>query len=269
MKALARKRLLFLHALPACGLLLLGMDALAAPPTAAEIVEHLDAVRRPARSFKVHLKITDIRDGKPAAVTELDIFARKVDGYPDFDILTHSLLPEADRGKVLLNKGTSVWLYDPKSSRPVSFAYEKIRSRFFVAYGLTSSFAREYDTVLLGVEEIEDAARKPRSCYHLHLTARKDVKTSQGEMHYWVDAKSLLPVRGHVHSGSGRLLRTAYYTRYQNVLGRLRPTRLLVVSGVERGLLQDIEFSEFAHRDFPESAFAQESMAAISKGGLP
>jgi outer membrane lipoprotein-sorting protein len=241
----------------------------AAPPNADEIVASLDAIRRPAKSFKVHLKLTEIRDGKVGEVAEFDIYARKVEGYPDFETVTRCLLPESDRGKVLLSKGTSVWLLDPKSSRPVSLAYEKVRSRLYVAYGLTTSFVSEYDSALLGVEQIEDAAREMRTCHHLEMKAKKEVKTSQGLLHYWVDTKTLQPVRGQVHSASGRLLRTAYYTRYQEVLGKLRPTRLMSVSGVERGLLQDIDFSGFAYRDYPAEMFTLEAMAAISKGSTP
>jgi hypothetical protein len=95
------------------------------------------------------------------------------------------------------------------------------------------------------------------------------MQTSQGQLHYWVDSKNLLPVRGQIYSASGRLLRIAYYTRYEKVLGELRPTRLPVVSGTERGLITDVEFSDFAYRDFPEDAFSLESMAAISKKGMP
>jgi outer membrane lipoprotein-sorting protein len=241
----------------------------AAPPTAAEIAARLDDLRRPAKSFQVRVKLTEIRDGMVDTISEFDVFARKVGGYPDFDTLARCLQPESDKGKVLLTRGTNAWVYDPKSSRPVSISYEKMRSKFFVSYGLTSSFVQEYDATLLGAETILDAARKERSCLHLDFTHRDGGRLAPGNLHYWVDAENLRPVRGQIHSASGRLLRTAYYTRFQKLLGRERPTRLLVVSGVERGLLTDVEFSQLAYREMPAEEFMVDAMPAFSRTGAP
>src|SRR3954468_8421500 len=195
----------------------------AAPPTPAELAAYLDNVRRPSKSFQVRIKLAELRDSKADKVFEFDVFARKVSGYPDFDTLTRCLLPESDKGKVLLTKGTQAWLYDPNSSRPVSISYEKVRSKFFVSYGLTSSFVQEYDPTLLGTESILDAARKERICYHLHLVHREDNKIAPGSLDYWIDTDSMRIVRGQISSSSGKLLRTVYYTRFQDVMGRERP----------------------------------------------
>jgi hypothetical protein len=241
----------------------------AAPPTAAELAAHLDEVRRPLKSFHVRIKLTEVRDGKIDKVSEFDVFARKVSGYPDFDTLTRCLQPEQEKGKVLLTKGTNAWVYDPNSSRPVSVSYEKVRSKFFVSYGLTSSFVQEYDAQLVGTEKIEDAARKVRTCHHLYLVHREGSKIAPGSLHYWADVDSLRPVRGQILSSSGRLMRTVYYTRFQEVLGRERPTRLPVVSGTEQGLLTDVDFSQLEYREMPAEVFAVEGMAAFSKRGTP
>lgn len=241
----------------------------AAPPTAAELAALLDDVRRPLKSFHVHIKMSEIRDGTLDKVLEFDVYARKVAGYPDFDTLTRCLLPESDKGKLLLTKGTEAWIYDPKSSRPVSVSYEKVRSKYFVAYGLTSSFVQEYDAQFLGTEKILDAARKERTCNHLFLAHREGSKLAPGSLHYWVDADSKRPVRGQILSSSGRLLRTVYYTRFQQVLGRERPTRLPVVSGVESGLVIDIDFSDLYYKDFSADKFTLAAMPAISRGEQP
>lgn len=238
---------------------------LAAPPTAQELAVHLDNVRRPSKSFYVRIKLTEVREGKPDTVLEFDVFARKVAGYPDFDTLTRCLLPESDRGKVLLTKGTQAWIYDPKSSRPVSVSYEKLRSKFFVSYGLTSSFVAEYDATLVGTEKVLDVARKERTCLHLHLAHREGSKIAPGSVRYWVDADNLRLVRGQIFSSSGKLLRTVYYTRFQQVLGRERPTRLPVVSGVEPGLVTDVEFKDLAYKDLSEDLFTVQAMPAFSK----
>jgi hypothetical protein len=242
---------------------------LAGPPTAQELAAHCDNVRRPSKSFHVRIKLNEIRDGKLDKVLEFDVFARKVAGYPDFDTLTRCLLPQSDYGKVLLTKGTQAWIYDPKSSRPVSVSYEKLRSKYFVSYGLTSSFVAEYDPTIVGTEKVLDVMRKERTCLLLNLAHREGSKIAPGSVRYWVDADSLRLVRGQIFSSSGKLLRTVYYTRFQQVLGRERPTRLPVVSGVEPGLVTDIEFNDLRYVDLPEDLFTLQAMPAISKGEKP
>jgi outer membrane lipoprotein-sorting protein len=237
-----------------------------ATPTAAELAAHMDKVRRPSKSFSVRVKLTEIRDGETGRVAEFDVYARKVSGYPDFDTLTRCVTPEDDAGKILLTKGSDAWLYDPKSKRPISVSYEKMRSKFFVSYGLTSSFVQEYDAEYGGIETIPDVAKKDRVCHRLHLIHRGGSRIAPGSLDYWVDVANLRPVRGKIMSTSGKVLRTAYYTRFQEVLGELRPTRLPIVSGVERGLVTDVDFSGFAYRDFDAKWFASESMADVSKG---
>jgi len=97
-------------------------------PSGTQLAEHLDRVRRPVKSFSVSITITEIRVGKVSRVGEYVVYARKVAGYPDFDTVTICKTPADDRGKVLLTKGNEAWLYDPKSARPVSISYEKLRN---------------------------------------------------------------------------------------------------------------------------------------------
>jgi len=238
-------------------------------PTGAELAEHLDRVRRPTKSFSVGITVSEIRDGKVSRVGEYVVYARKVAGYPDFDTVTICKTPADDRGKVLLTKGNEAWLYDPKSARPVSVSYDKIRNRFFVAYGLTASFVQEYDGENLGEDKALDAARKEHVCWHLKLTHRGKAGLVPESLQYWLDKETLRLVRGQIYSSSGKLLRTAYYTEFKNVLDEIRPTHLPIVSGIEHGLITDVRFNDLAYRETPANVYTREAMPAISKGTLP
>ncbi len=251
-----------------CGLFV-PIIAAAQAPSGAQLAEHLDRVRRPLKSFRVGITLTEIRDGKVSRTGEYVVYTRKVAGYPDFDTLTICKAPPDDRGKVLLTKGNDAWLYDPKSARPVSISYDKMRNRFFVAYGLTASFVQEYDGENLGEDKGVDAARKEHDCWHLRLTHRGKAGLVPESLQYWLDRETLRPVRGQIYSSSGKLLRTAYYTEFKNVLDEIRPTRLPIVSGVERGLVTDVHFTDLAYQDTPANAFTREAMPAVSKGTLP
>lgn len=242
--------------------------ARAETPTGAELAEHLDRIRRPAKSFRVSITLTEIRDGKVSRIGEYVVYARKVAGYPDFDTLTICKTPADDRGKVLLTKGNEAWLYDPKSARPVSISYDKIRNRFFVAYGLTASFVQEYDTENLGEEKALDAGRKEHDCWHLRLAHRGKAGLVPESLQYWLDKETRRLVRGQIYSSNGALLRTAYYADFKVALDEIRPMHLPIVSGVERGLVTDVRFSDLAYHDTPASLYTREAMPAISKGAL-
>lgn len=238
-------------------------------PTGHQLAEHLDKTRRPTRSFEVRMKLTELRDGKPTRVSDHQLYSRKSTGRADFDTITRVLAPEEDRSKVILTRGREVWLFDPKSSRPVSISPKQFRGKFFVADALSTSFATQYECENLGEDKVLDAARKERTCFRLRMKLREKGGLTPELVEYWLDKETLRVVRGQFFSGSGRLLRTAYYTGHQRVLDELRPMRILVVSGSEPGLVTDIVFSKLAYRDTPETLFTPEALPGISKGEQP
>lgn len=170
---------------------------------------------------------------------------------------------------MILTKDRDVWLLDPKATRPVPISPQRFRGKFFVADALSTSFAAQYDSQIVGEEKILDAARKECDCHHLRMTLKDKKGTIAETIEYWLEKGTLRVVRGQFFTARGKLLRTAYYTGYQQILGERRPTRILVVSGVEAGLVTDIKFTKLAHRETPPSLYAPEAMSAVSKGELP
>ncbi len=247
----------------------LGASLMAQEPSGQKLAERLDEVRRPGRSFEVRLTLTEIRDGKVSKTSEHRIVARKHPDREDYDTVALALAPEEDKGKVVLTRGIEVWLYDPKSSRPVKISPRQFRGKFFVADALSTSFALSYTSENAGTETILDASRKERACHHLRMKLRQTGGLIPEAIDYWVDRSTLLPVKGEFHNGSGKLLRTAYYMDAQRILGEPRPMRILVVSGTERGLVTDVRFQQIQVRETPEGIYAPEHLPAFSRGELP
>jgi hypothetical protein len=158
---------------------------------------------------------------------------------------------------------------DPKATRPVAISPQKFRAKFFVADALSTSFAAQYDSEIVGEEKVLDAARKESVCHHLRMKLKDKEGTTPETVEYWIEKGTLRVVRGQFFTTKGKLLRTAYYTGYQDVLGERRPTRVLIVSGVEAGLVTDVRFAKLAYRETPASLYAPEAMSAVSKGQLP
>ncbi|MEI6534756.1 MAG: outer membrane lipoprotein-sorting protein [Verrucomicrobiaceae bacterium] len=256
---------------PACFLVFLAASAIAiaADPTGPELAERLDHVRRPEKSFEVRLNITEIRDGKTIQQSSLRVMARKQPDDPHFDAVSLCLEPDADKGKSVLAAGSEVWFYDLKSKRPTQLSAHHFRGKFFVADALSTSFAADYTTELTGEETIKDAARNDVLCYRVKMKRRQKEGLTPEIIEYWVDKKLLQPIRGQFYTGGGKLLRTSYYAGYAKVLEDIRPTRVVVVSNTERGLVTDIKFEGFALHEWPQEMFVKDSLPRVSRGELP
>jgi hypothetical protein len=57
---------------------------------------------------------------------------------------------------------------------------------------------------------------------------------------------------------SGRLLKTAYYRRFQNTLGASRPTEMVIIDGLEPQSVTLVRLSEYGFRDAPTSWFQRD-----------
>ena len=243
--------------------------ALAAPPTGPELAARLDHVRRPDKSFEVKLSITEMHNGKATHQGELRVMARKSKDSAHFDTVTLVLAPDADKGKTVLTTDREVWFKDPKSKRPTQLSAQHFRGKFFVGDALSTSFAADYDSDLVGEETIPDASRKDVLCLRVRMKLKQKGALTPELIEYWVDKKLLQPIRGQFYTANGKLLRTSYYAGYAKVFDELRPTRVLIVSNTERGVITDIKFGAFSLREWPEEMFVKESLERVARGEMP
>lgn len=237
--------------------------------TAAQLAERLDFIRRPTQSFEVKLTITELRNGKTEQTSVMRVMARKHPESTRFDAVALCLAPPADQGKSVFTGDKEVWFFDPKSKHPTRVSPHHFKGRFFVSDALSTSFNSEYETELDGEETIPDASHHNVLCLRLKMKKRDKSGLTPELIEYWVDKKLLQPIRGQFFTGNGKLLRTSYYAAYAKVFGETRPTRVLVVSNTEKGVITDIKFSDFALREWPEAMFSKDALEKVSHGELP
>ena len=249
--------------------LLCFLNSAPAAPTGPELAARLDHVSRPDKSFEVQLNITEMHDGKTTQVSALRVMARKDPTSPHFDAVTSCLGPAADKGKTVLTTAHEVWFLDPKSKNPTQLSAQHFRGKFFVGDALSTSFAADYDAEVVGEETVQDAARKDALCYRLKMTLKKPGALTPDLIEYWVDKKLLQPIKGQFYTAKGKLLRTSYYAGYAKVFDELRPTRVLVVSNTERGVITDIRFSDFKLTEWKDEMFSKEALERVARGELP
>ena len=107
---------------------------------------------------------------------------------------------------------------------------------------------------------MQDGDRQPRHAVKLSLEAVvPDVTYAAADM--WLDAATHRPIKARFYSETHRLLKTAFYRRYEDQLGGVRPTEIVIIDGVNANLVTVMRYSDFVARDVPESWFQRDILA--------
>ena len=223
--------------------------------TGEQILARLDHIRQPNRSFAVSVAVTEVRQGKKEHEATFRMYTRKTGA--GFDSLTVCLSPTADLNKLVLARGDKFWFYDPKSARPVPVSPYQFRNHSFVFDAVNNSVAATYIGEIEGEETVSDLGRTQRKARVLKLVPRES--KSSLITRYWLDKETFSPIKSVVLGRNGEVLRTVYYGDFKNVLGEMRPTRIVVVNPVERGVTE-VKFSVFSFYDAPDSVFEKDLM---------
>ena len=226
--------------------------------TAQEILAASDEIRNPPKPFGLTTTLTEYRDGKPADRMVLKVYSKTQLVGGQYRSLVRFLEPERDRDKLMLKEGNVLWFYDPASKASVRLSpQQRLLGQASNGDVVTVNLARDYGAQLAGEDHINDGDRQPHECVKLDLTAiRDDVTYARIEL--WVDKTDDHPIKGKFYSDSGRLLKTAFYRRWEEQLGRLRPTETIILDGVDTNLVTRMQFSNYAWREIPESWFQRD-----------
>jgi outer membrane lipoprotein-sorting protein len=223
-----------------------------AAPSADEILIASDAIRNPGRPFSVTVTLTEFQAGKQVDTSTLTSYSRMQQGG-QFSSLIRFVLPARDAGKLMLKNGSDMWFYDPVSRASVRLSpQQRLLGQAANGDVATVNLARDYKATLAGEEEIKDGEGKPRKTYKLALVAAVTGVT-YASIEMWTDAESNRPIKAKFFAESGRLLKTAYYRKYQSQLGAERPTETVIIDGLNPQSVTIMRFSDYMARAIPET----------------
>jgi len=227
-------------------------SAASAAPTANSILAASDAIRNPGGAFSVTVTLTEFQAGKQVDASTLTSYSR-TQSNGQFASLVQFVLPARDAGKLMLKNGNDMWFYDPLSKASVRLSpQQRLLGQASNGDVATVNLAKDYTAALAGEEEVQDGERKLRKAHKLALTAANpDVTYASIEM--WVDAENSRPIKARFFAESSRLLKTAYYRRYQPQLGAERPTETVIIDGLDPKSVTIMRFSDYAARSIPET----------------
>lgn len=235
---------------------LLGFGAAAASDAevdALAVLSASDAIRNPHMPFAITVTLMEYRSGKQTANQTLRVYSKSAEKGGQFHTLIRFIAPPRDVNKLMLKNGNDLWFYDPAAKASVRVSpQQRLLGQAANGDVVTVNLAKDYHAVIDSQEEIEDGERRVRRCYKLRLTAASaDVTYHYIEM--WIDADNNRPVKGRFYTESRRLLKTAYYRRYQPELGVARPTETVIIDGLNPEWVTVMRYTDYTWQDVPDS----------------
>jgi hypothetical protein len=237
-----------------------------AAPNAQEIVAASDAVRNPSKPFSLTTTLIEYRNGKEVSSSTVASYAKADKDSGKYLNLVRFVAPARDADKLMLKAGNDLWFYDPASKASVRVSPQQ-RLLGQAANGdiVTVNLAKDYKAELAGQEEVQDGEREKRQAHKLLLAASaEDVTYHRIEL--WVDAANSRPIKARFFADSGRLLKTAYYRRFQPQLGTERPTETVIIDGLDPGWVTIMRYTDYAFRDVPDAWMQRDYLPRFKPG---
>ena len=232
-------------------------------PSGQDIVAAADKVRNPGQPFRLTNTLVEYINGEARNRVVLVVYAREDSTTHQFDNVVRYVDPPRDMGKMVLMNGSNMWFYDPSSKASVRISpQQRLMGQASDGDVVTANLAKDYTAKLLGSETLMDADHKNRDCWHLDLKAAND-EAVYSRIEYWVEKGTYRAVKGKFYSDSGRLLKIAYYHKYTDMMGGMRPAETIIIDAVDQNLVTTMTNSDMRPQQIPEAWFQREYLPRI------
>jgi len=220
---------------------------------ARSILEKSDQIRFPRESFQVDVTINTTTPGEPVDVHKYRVLSK---GNENSIVMTTE--PASERGQILLMKGRDLWIFMPSVSQPVRLSLSQ-RLTGQVANGdlARANFSGDYNPVILRTDTIDG-----EKYWVLELNG-VDRSVTYHKVLYWVRQSNFWPYRAEFYSLSDRLLKTSRYENFQLMLGKQRPTRLIMEDALRKGEQSVLEYSTMKLKDLPDKVFTKDYLKKL------
>jgi outer membrane lipoprotein-sorting protein len=211
----------------------------------------------------VTLTIVEYINNKPRDRTGLIVYSREDKQTRQFNNLVRYAEPLRDAGKLVLLKGENLWFYDPASKASIRISpQQRLTGQASEGDVLTVNLARDYAATIVGDETLQDADRTSRDCWHLDMKAAT-TDAIYNRIEYWVERGTYRSIKGKFYADSGRLLKIAYYHKYEQQLEGMRPTEVVLIDAVNSNLATTINYSDYRFQEIPDAWFQRDYLPRL------
>jgi len=233
-------------------ILLLASVAAPAAPDAQSILAASDAVRNPDKPFGLTVLLIEYRNGRQVGDNTLQVYSRADLNSGQFRSLVRFVAPPRDADKLMLKNGNDMWFFDPSSKATIRISpQQRLLGQAANGDVVTVNLAKDYHAELAAEEDVQDGDRQMRHCYKLAVSATAP-NVTYDHLEMWIAVGSNRPVKARYYSESGRLLKSAYFRRFQTQLGGERPTETIIIDGLDPNWVTVMRYSDYAWREVPE-----------------
>jgi hypothetical protein len=234
------------------------------PPSAMNIVAAADRVRNPQVPFRVSLALVEYVRGAARDTVNLAVHAKMDPNTKQYKNLVRYETPPRDAGKLVLLNASSMWFYDPASKASIRIsAQQRLTGQASDGDVLTVNLARDYAAKLVGDETLQDADHQTRAVWHLDLLAATN-DAMYRRLEYWIEKETNHPIKAKFYSDSGRVLKIAYYRRYELELGAERPGETIIIDAVDSNLITTISYSNYRAEGVDDAWFQRDYLPRFS-----
>lgn len=220
---------------------------------ARTILEKADQIRFPSEGFQVDVSITTNSPGQAAETWKYRVLSK---GNENSVVMVTE--PASERGQIMLMKGRDLWVFMPNVSQPVRLSLAQ-RLTGQVANGdlARANFSGDYTPKILRTDTIDGEK------YTVLELLANDRSVTYHKVVYWVKQSNNWPYKAEFYSLSDRLLKICRYEKYQTLLGKPRPTRLVMEDALRRGEESVLEYSVMKLRDLPDKVFTKDYLKKL------
>jgi len=221
--------------------------------SAQSILEKADEIRFPRESFQVNVAIRTTSSDQSGDQYQYQVLSKGNESS-----IVRITEPASERGQVILMKGRDLWVFMPSVSQPIRLSLSQ-RLTGQVANGdiARANFTGDYHPQLLRSEFIDD-----QDYYVLELTG-VDRSVTYQKVLLWVNKSSFRPFKAEFFSVSGRLLKTSRYENFNNILGEMRPTRIIMEDALKSGEISVLDYSDMKLRELPDKLFTKDYLKRL------
>jgi outer membrane lipoprotein-sorting protein len=222
---------------------------------ARSVLEKSDQIRFPRDSFQVDVNIVTTSPDQPVETRAFRVLSKGNENS-----LVMATEPASERGQILLMKGRDLWIFVPSVSQPVRLSLSQ-RLTGQVANGdlARANFTGDYTPTIVRVDNIDGEK------YWVLELIGVDRSVTYHKVLYWVRQSNFWPYRAEFYSLSDRLLKTSRYENFQTMLGKERPTRLVMEDALRKGEESVLEYSAMKLRDLPDKIFTKDYLKKLEQ----
>lgn len=212
--------------------------------TPQEILTKVDEIRAPGDTFIFNLKVS-INDEEKS---EAEFVVRVKEAKKSLVVFKS---PPANKGRVLLMVENNMWIYIPGTRNPLRISPQQQ----LIGRISNADVARVVYSLDYSVESLKDEDKMTK----ILLTA-KTKAAAYKSINLWIEKETFKPIKAEFFAISGKLLKTAYYKGYKEILGKERPTRLEIHDAIRESEISILEYSNIKIKDTPEAYFQKSFM---------